>query len=350
MRFIVCGAGAIGGVIAAQLAKAGYKVVVIDRLVDHVDAINRHGLHLRGINGNHVLPLRAVASAAEVGFRPSDVVFLSVKSFHSDAACRELREATTLELPIFCAQNGLRNEEVASRSFTHVHGVMVYIGAKRLKPGIVVDTGPGIIGVGSFPRGLTGIDHAVHQALLRTDFQPYVSDEIMRHKWNKLITNLGNATLGLTGFSTHEFMADPECRRWMADLYEEGARMLAAAGIEYECPTGLTPIDEQIERLRNRNYKVAVPDTEELKGRSSLWQDLAHGTGQIEAHSFNGEIIRLGLRHGVPTPYNTLSLRLITQMAKAHEQPGKYTIPELHSLLAVQGANAAIALEAYPSG
>ena len=138
MRFVMCGAGAIGGVLGGQLAKAGCEVILIDKLPEHVKAINTHGLQLKGVHGNHTLNIPAVLQAREVDFRPDDVIFLAMKSFHCDAAVVELRRATTLELPIFCAQNGVANEGIAARYFQNVNGLIVLIGAKRLVPGEVV--------------------------------------------------------------------------------------------------------------------------------------------------------------------------------------------------------------------
>ena len=96
MRFVMCGAGAIGGVLGGQLAKAGFDVIFIDKIAEHVAALNEHGLQLKGVLGNHTLRVPAVMQASDIDFRPDDVVFLSVKSFHCAAACAELRRATAL--------------------------------------------------------------------------------------------------------------------------------------------------------------------------------------------------------------------------------------------------------------
>ena len=101
MRVIVCGAGAIGGVIGGQLAKAGQEVLFIEKLQDHRETIAEHGLQLRGLHGNHTLHIPVVAQANEVDFGPDDVIFLAVKSFHSDAACQELLQAASQDIPIF---------------------------------------------------------------------------------------------------------------------------------------------------------------------------------------------------------------------------------------------------------
>ena len=140
------------------------------------------------------------------------------------------------ELPVFCAQNGIRNEEMAARYFRAVHGVMVLIGAKRLVPGEVVHTSAGPLGVGRWPSGLSEVAREVTQAVAKTDIPAYTTEEIAVHKWNKMAINLNNATFGLLGISGQEAQADPEVRAFLADVYEEGVRVLRAAGIRFEGP------------------------------------------------------------------------------------------------------------------
>jgi 2-dehydropantoate 2-reductase len=330
MRFVMLGAGAIGGVVGGQLAKAGFDVLFVDPLRDHVDAINRNGLHLRGVHGLHVLRVPAVADVGAVALRAGDVVVCAVKSYHMDAAMQALRRATPLELPVLCAQNGIRNEEVAARYFQDVHGVMVLIGAKRLAPGEVVHTGPGPLGIGRWPSGLTEVDRQVAEAIGKTDIPAYVTDEVAVHKWNKMAINLNNATFGLLGLSGQESHADPAVRSFLADVYEEGVRVLRAAGIRFDGPPG-SSIEDRIRSLRGPVTGVTVPADEELRHRPSLWQDLYHGGGQVEADWFNGEIVRLGRAHGVPTPYSSLLLELITEMARRRERPGRYTLGDLRA-------------------
>jgi 2-dehydropantoate 2-reductase len=332
MRFVMLGAGAIGGVVGGQLAKSGFDVLFVDPLREHVEAINRDGLHLRGVHGHHVLRVRAVTDIAAAALREDDVVVCSVKSYHMDAAMQTLRQATPLEVPVFCAQNGIRNEEVAARYFRDVHGVMVLIGAKRLLPGEVVHTSAGPLGIGRWPSGPSEVAREVTQAVAKTDIPAYSTEEIAVHKWNKMAINLNNATFGLLGLSGQEAQADPEVRAFMADVYEEGVQVLRAAGIRFEGPPG-SSIEDRIRNLRGPVTGVSVPLDEEPRHRPSLWQDLYHGGGQVEADWFNGEMVRLGDAHGVPTPYSRLLLELITDMARARERPGRYTVRDLRARL-----------------
>jgi len=254
MRFVMCGAGAIGGVLGGQLAKAGFDVIFIDKIPEHVEAIHQHGLQLKGVHGNHRFNIPAVMQASEVDFRPDDVIFLAVKSFHCDAAVAELRRATTLELPMFCSQNGVANEGTAARYFQNVNGVMVLVAAKRLVPGEVVHTGNGPVGIGTYPAGLSQAARDVAAALDKTDLPVYTTAHIDRAKWNKMLINLNNATMGLTGLASQEAGAHPEARAWMADVWDEGAGVLHAAGIAYEGPPGMGPIEDRVRELRDTNF------------------------------------------------------------------------------------------------
>jgi 2-dehydropantoate 2-reductase len=333
MRFVVCGAGAIGGVLGGQLAKAGFAVLFIDKIPEHVAAINTHGLRLKGVHGAHTLAIPAVLQASAVDFHADDVLILAVKSFHCAAAAAELRRATTLEVPIFCAQNSVANENIAARYFQHVNGLMVLIGAKRLVPGEVVHTGNGPVGIGTYPVGLSQAAHHVAAALQETDLPIYTTEHIGRAKWHKLLLNLNNATLGLTGLTTQEATADAAVRLWMADVWEEGASVLQAAGIAYEGPPGFGAIEDCVRELRDSPMPPYVPVDDEYTGRSSLWQDLYHRRGQVEAEYLNGEIVRLGRQYGIPTPYNSLLLDLTTAMAATRALPGTHTVQQLRECL-----------------
>jgi 2-dehydropantoate 2-reductase len=320
-------------VLGGQLAKAGFAVILIDKIPEHVAAINAHGLRLKGVHGTHTLSIPAVMQARAVDFRPDDVIILAVKAFHCATAAAELRRATTLELPIFCAQNGVANEWIAARYFQQVHGVMVLIGAKRLVPGEVVHTGNGPVGIGTYPTGLSQAAQQVAAALDETDLPVYTTAHIGRAKWNKLLINLNNATLGLTGLATQEAVAHAAARLWMAAVWEEGARVLQAAGIAYEGPPGMGAIEDRIRELRDSPMTPSVRVDDERTGRTSLWQDLYHRRGAVEAEYLNGEIVRLGRQCGVPTPYNSLLLELSTELAVARALPGTYTVQQLRERL-----------------
>lgn len=333
MRFVVCGVGAIGGVFGGQLAKAGYAVLLVDTDPAQVAALTAHGLHLQGIHGDHVLRLPVLPHVSAVDFQPEDVVLLAVKAWQTDAAVDALRRATPLDLPIVCAQNGVANEGRVAQVFPQVQGLMVLTGATCLTPGVVIQTGNGPVGLGTYPTGLSPAAQRIATALEQTDLPVYTTEDIRSAKWYKLLLNLNNATLGLTGHATHAAMAEMITRRWMAEVCDEGARVLRAAGLGYAEPPGMPTLAEQLQQWREGTVQGPVPVEVAYHGRSSLWQDLSQRRGQVEASYLNGVIVCLGQQYGVDTPYNRLLLTLSQAMAQARALPGQYTIAQLRAAL-----------------
>ena len=117
MRFIIAGAGAIGTALGGYLASAGRGVILISR-PSHAAAIQSRGMVLRTAKGTVRPELTAVTSANDVKWNNgNDVIFLTCKSQHTQAVLDELKGASR-ETPIFCFQNGVRNEEWAGETFT----------------------------------------------------------------------------------------------------------------------------------------------------------------------------------------------------------------------------------------
>ena len=86
MRFLIWGAGAIGGTMGAHLARAGHDVTLVDNVQEHVDAINRAGLHITGPIAEFVV--RVPAFAPE-GLRGEwDMIVLATKAHHTESAAR----------------------------------------------------------------------------------------------------------------------------------------------------------------------------------------------------------------------------------------------------------------------
>ncbi|HEU4425611.1 MAG TPA: 2-dehydropantoate 2-reductase, partial [Pilimelia sp.] len=121
MRFIVYGAGAVGGVLGAHLSAAGQEVVLIARGA-HLAAIRRYGLQAQYPDGERTHRIAAAAGPDEVRWRPDDVVLMTMKSMDTYEAVRALARHAGPATPVVCVQNAVANERVALRSFAHVYG------------------------------------------------------------------------------------------------------------------------------------------------------------------------------------------------------------------------------------
>lgn len=326
VRYVIIGAGAVGGVVGGRLAEAGHEVVLVARGAHH-DALRDHGLRLRVPEGELTLPIPVVDGPDALGeLRPDDVLVLAVKTQDTEAALRTWGPApvagggTAAEtLPLVCAQNGVESQRLALRLFRRVYGVCVWLPCTYVEPGVVSAAGTpltGILHLGRHPHGTDETARLIAADLEKSHFEAPVVPDVARWQYAKLLANLGNAVEALTGP-----VAGDEATGLLRRVQEEGAAVLRAAGIAYATPE---------EQRAVRGDKVTlVPLDGVPRGGGSSWQSLARGTGTIESDYLNGEITLLGRLHGVPTPLNDLLQHLAGTFARERREPGSMPVTEL---------------------
>jgi len=327
MRFIVYGAGAVGGVVGARLAQHGHDVVLIARGA-HADAIERDGLLVRSPTAEVTIDLPLVRRPADIGFEASDVTLLAMKSSDTVAALDELRKATPPDHPVCCLQNGVFNERAALRRFANVHGVCVMLPTAHIDPGVVeAFSAPvtGLLDIGRVPNGIDDVTQGVAEAFAASTFSAFARDDIMRWKYRKLLLNVNNAVQATCGFEG----AGAELARLVS---EEANAVLAAAEIDCASP------EEDAER--RGSIMSGKPTGGERTGGGSSWQSLERRTGSIETDYLNGEITLLGHLHRVPTPANELVQRVAAEMAAGRQAPGSADGDALVSQLSPNSAQA----------
>jgi 2-dehydropantoate 2-reductase len=317
VRFVVFGAGAIGGVVGARLHQSGHDVLLVARGPHH-HAIAARGLTLETPEERVTLRIPVAKRADEISFGADDIVLLTVKGQDTGAALGALREVAGADVPIVCMQNGVENERVALRRFAHVYGAVVMSPAAHLEPGVVQAYGTtrsGSIDVGRYPSGVDDLCGAVCSALAASRFDSEPREEIMRFKHAKLIANLANAVQAVCG---HDASASELVERVEA----EGRGVLSAAGIQFEVP------DVADLEGRWKRWGVGEIDGRPRAGGSS-WQSVVRGTGQIESDYLNGEIAMRGRLVGVPTPVNELLQALAWETVRGGHEPGWMSADEV---------------------
>jgi 2-dehydropantoate 2-reductase len=329
MRYIIIGAGAIGGAIGARLFESGHEVVLTARGAHHA-ALRDGGLRFATPAGVTTLRIPVVSGPGELSLRADDTLILAVKAQDSMAALDAWAWLPVTgggvaadSLPLLCAQNGVASERVALRRFRQVYGVCVWMPATHLEPGVIEAQGApmtGLLPIGRYPAGADETARQVSADLTRSRFLAPVSPDVMRWKYGKLLTNLGNAVEAVLGRESNAEAAAGLRQR----ARDEGKAVLAAAGLDYSSP-------EEQAALRGDQVKIE-PVGGARRGGGSSWQSLTRGTGSIEADYLNGEIVLLGREHGVPTPVNELLQRLANQFARERRAPGSITAGELAAL------------------
>jgi 2-dehydropantoate 2-reductase len=326
VRYVVVGAGAVGGTVGGRLHDAGRDVVFVARGA-HGAAMQRDGLRLA--TPERVVTVRApvALSVHDVSFGAEDVVLLTTKTQDTAAVLDDIA-AQRRDLPIACVQNGVANERMAMERFADVYGVVVMLPAVLLEPGRIDAQGHPFSGLLDLGRAPTGVDDLAKQIAADLTDSGFVSQpvpDIMRWKYAKLLRNLGNAIEALCKPEHGDDDPDAEFMAVITDLdkrlQSEAIACFEAAGIEW------TPDEEWFARRKDQVRWTPV----EGRGRAggSSWQSLARGSGSIEAEYLNGEIVALGLRYGVPTPLNAGLQQLATAAALTGARPGSMAPAEL---------------------
>jgi 2-dehydropantoate 2-reductase len=332
MRYIIIGAGAIGGTIGGCLFQGGHDVVLVARGA-HLDALRASGLTLATPMGTQTLRIPAVAGPAELQLRDGDVLILSTKGQDTVGVLEQWAwqpvgdtgEAAAGLLPIVCAQNGVANEGIALRRFRHVYGMCVWLPATHLRPGAVEAQGvpyAGLLPVGRYPSGTDDFTQRFTDALAASRFVAPASDDVMRWKHGKLLGNLVNAIEALCGPDARD---SDDARELRQRTRSEAIAVFQAAGI------GHTP-REEFDAARRDWVRHGEVNGASRSGGSS-WQSLSRRTGTIEADFLNGEIVLLGRVHGVPTPVNETLQRLANRAARERKPPGSTAPADILSAL-----------------
>jgi 2-dehydropantoate 2-reductase len=325
-RFVIFGAGAIGGLLAARLHLSGQPVTAIAR-GRQLAALQGDGLRLDSPEGTAQISFPTVDSPAAVSWTGDTCVILAMKSQDTVAALEALEACAPPSITVVCAQNGVENERSALRRFPRTVGMCVNCPVTFLEPGVITARAArpaGVFELGRYPaqgdgEDSEGLADSVAAALRAAEFDAVVRADVMRWKYAKLLMNLGNAVEALCG---------PQARGGEFDrlLQVEGRRCLAAAGIGYVAAA----------EFNDRMGVLGPPAAVVPSGRrgGSSWQSLARRTGRLETDYLNGEIMLLSRWYGVPAPANALVQRWAARAAQNRSAPGSLNENDLLDALA----------------
>jgi 2-dehydropantoate 2-reductase len=320
MRVVVYGVGAVGGVLAAALTRAGTEVIGIARGAQ-LDAIRESGLLVRSPNEDFAARFDCAASPSEITFRSDDVIFLTMKTQDTEGALDQLRASGVRDQAIFCFQNGVANERMALRRFSNIHGVTVMMPCSYLQAGRVsVRAAPrfGLFDIGQYPSRSDETDAAVASRLEAANFGAFVLNDVMQSKYGKLLLNLGNMIEAAVGPGV-------DSRALRDRVRKEGEAVLRAAGIKWLDVGASDPRRDAMMRT------TEVPG-EDRSGGSTV-QSLNRSTGRVETDFLNGEIALIARMAGAKAPLNAALADLGAQLAREGQGAGSMTLDQLNALL-----------------
>ncbi len=317
MRFIVYGAGGIGGSIGARLYLNSEQVVLITR-GEHFQAIRNNGLSFHSPHIHESLPISVVEHPRNIEFTDEDVVILCMKTQHVEGALRDLQLYAPDDIPIVCCQNGVASERMALRRFSHVYGMVVWVPSEHLEAGVVVnfaENRAGNLDAGCYP---TGTDHTIEVITAAIDAAGFASrpdPNIMAQKYAKLLVNLTNVL---------DAASEARPNAIVRAMQVEARACFDAAEIEY-----VDPLASQDRRSEIRGGPV---DGFERHGSSTL-QSLLRETGDIEVDYMNGEIVQLGRLHSIPTPINAAVQKIGVKLIRGEIKPRSLSLSQIDQFI-----------------
>lgn len=321
MRIGVIGAGAVGGAIAALLARAGHDVEVTAR-GEHLEAIRQGGIRLSGGWGDYI----ALVEANPELTRAAELVIVATKAQDAVAAIRE-NIRMLRGVPVLVVQNGLDSivsAQAASPRSDIVGGLATYA-TSYLSPGQITVTtaGPTYVGV----EGADDLPARYVANILDAVMPTSVVPNFRGAQWTKLIINQVNALPAITGLSVQEVVAHPGLRIIMTASIREAVRVAHRSRVRFEKLQGLGRRMLGLVRIAPLWLGQLLPQAMSARIGSvpnpgSTLQSLRRGQA-TEIDYLNGAVVRAAKEIGRTAPVNELLVALVHEV----EASGSFFAP-----------------------
>jgi 2-dehydropantoate 2-reductase len=305
VRFVIAGAGAVGGYIGAKLTRAGADVVLFAR-GPHLQAMQTRGLRVTSAEGGFEVRPQVTGDLATIGI--ADVVFLGVKAHGLTALAPTLGPLLGPDTSVVSTQNGipwwyfqnhgggldgLQLERVdpggviaASIEPRRVIGSLAYFATDVAEPGAIHHTEGNRISLGEPDGSKSERVKAIAEALIAAGFRCPVTARFRHEIWVKLLGNVAfNPISALTGGTLEELARHADASKVVREIMTETEAVAGKLGIEM-------PIS--IDQRMAGAEKVGAHKT-------SMLQDLEAGR-PLELEAVVGAVVELGDRFGVPMP------------------------------------------------
>jgi 2-dehydropantoate 2-reductase len=315
LRFLIAGAGAIGGYIGAKLALAGEDVTLFARGA-HLAAMQAPGLRVTSAEGDFEVHPRVIGDLKEAG--PVDVIFLGVKAHGLTQLAPQITPLIGETTTVVSTQNGIpwwytHLESVdpggviaASIDSRRVLGSIVYFGTDIVEPGVIRHNEGNRISLGEPDGSRSERARLIAERLVKAGLRCPVTVRLGHEIWVKLLGNVAfNPISALTRATLVQMVQDPGVRDLVRNIMIEVEAVANKFGVELP-----VSIDQRIAGAE----KVG-------EHKTSMLQDLEAGR-PMELDAIAGAAIELGDRMGVAMPH-TRSVYACTKLLDAISRGGQ---------------------------
>ncbi|HSF29029.1 MAG TPA: 2-dehydropantoate 2-reductase [Candidatus Tectomicrobia bacterium] len=317
MKIVILGAGALGSLFGALLARAGEDVTLIAREA-RAKAIQEHGVTVTGL-AELAVPVHVTARPQAL--QQADVLLVTVKTYDMEAA---LEGVAHLHVgSVLSVQNGLVKNEQLARCFgwERTLGAAAHVSAELLPTGTARFTANEWLSIGELPEGTSARVEALVSALARAGIRAEAAEKISSVEWTKYVVNISWMALSaLSRMETYRIFTHPDLAWMAAKLTREVAQIPAKLGIPL-----LDKGAFSAKTLSDASFESAVAtflqvgERMEAQGakthKVSILQDLERGR-QLEFDAMFGYAVRKGAELGVSLPTVEVCYRLIKGVAE----------------------------------
>ncbi|MFA6321717.1 MAG: 2-dehydropantoate 2-reductase [Candidatus Omnitrophota bacterium] len=310
MKIAIVGPGAMGCLLAGSLrSRIKEDIWMYDYSKDRAARIKENGIKIEGASGGHQIKVNISADPKEIGV--CDFVFMCVKSYSTEDACKDIKDLVGENTFIVTLQNGIGNIQILNDYFGPekiIAGVTNH-GATLLGTGHVKHAGKGDTIIGKSDGKLSGTLKEVSYVLNKAGFDTKISKDIDSIIWGKLIINVGiNALTAITRLHNGMLVEHEESRSLMRSAVQESVKVVKRKRIK------LT-YDDPIQKAES----VAKATCANV---SSMLQDVINKK-RTEIDFINGAIVRQGKALGIATPVNEVLTNLVKTIEASYDKAVK---------------------------
>ena len=322
MKFVIVGAGALGSIYAAYLARGGHQVSLIAR-GERAAALTEHGI---AVTGNDSFSVECDIVTQPETLVETDVLIVATKTYDTAEALAPLRD---LKLKCaFSVQNGVLKNVLLSDVFgpQATLGAVSMIGGDVLPaegdlPGAVRYNMAGPTIIGETAGGKSARVTEIVDAFVQSGLNAQASDDITSVEWSKFVGWSGFSTLAiLTRLPTWRFMTDADSALIAARVMRETAQVAMRNGVLLQ-DSGFSS-QQFINATEQDAVKAVQAYGEMMKAkapafRQSILQDADRGR-RLEVDETLDYTLKLAAEHGVPTPTLELCCRVLRAVSRAN--------------------------------
>jgi len=306
MKIAIVGPGALGCLLAALIkSRTKEEVWLLDKYEDRAKKIGSAPLKIDTASGPLSVRVNITHEPKEIG--SCDLVILAIKSYHTEEACRGIKDMVSSATHVLTLQNGIGNVQILNDHFGEdrvIAGVTNH-GSTLLGAGYARHAGKGDTVIGRADGRVLGIVRDVAAILTKAGFETKVSKDIESVVWSKLVINVGiNALTAITRLNNGRLIEYGGTRDVLRGTVQEAVKVVKRKRIKLG-------YDDPIQKVESVAKATAL-------NISSMLQDVLNKK-RTEIDFINGAIVRQAKSLGIATPINETLTNIVKTIEASYD-------------------------------